>query len=176
MINNMPYRPSDAEVVAAWAAEALRDGRYQLGQALAKVALQAASHEEQLRRLGAVPVPFYGQTRHEEPVRIHPAAAGHLSVINGGGPTGNGDQDLTTEAALIGEQFSAGPAATAILTRPTSLEDASVPSPPQSYRCKAPVVREGVTDVCHAVAYWSTDKERLVHVDMALDATHEPIP
>lgn len=173
-MNNFPppnFRPSDAEVVAGWAAEALRDGRYALGQALAKIAMAAQSHEDKIRAAGAVPVPMWGATRVEEP--RHPATNGHLSVINGGGgPTGDGDRDLAIEAARIGDEL----AATAIMTRPATLEDApvNVPTPPQSYRCKAPVIKDGVTDECHGVAYWSNDRNAYVHVDGSND-THAPL-
>jgi hypothetical protein len=173
--NHPPYRPSDAEVVAGWAAEALRDGRYNLGQALAKIAMQAETHEDRIRKPNAVPVPFLGPTRDEMP--RDPRTMGQPTVINGTGPTGNADRDLAAEEAAIGRQLEQQqhPGATIIMKRPESLADVTVPSAPSSARCREIVVRDGVRDECHAVAYWSNDHNRWVHVDMTIDAHHEPV-
>jgi hypothetical protein len=174
VINIPPHRPTDAEVVAGWAAEALRDGRYDLGKALATIAQQAERHEDRIRRAGAVPVPFAGATRVEHPREApDPRTMGRLSVINGAGPTGDGDADLATLEA-VARQAMADPGATAIMARPAVLDDPGVPAPPQSRRCRAQVTRDGVADECHAVAYWSNDLQRWIHVDMGIDANHAP--
>jgi hypothetical protein len=176
-VNNSSYRPTDAEVVAGWASDALRDGRYHLGHILAKIATQAQQHEARVRAAErAVNVPLIGQTREERPVRdfYDPRPNGHLTVINGHGPTGHGAQDLAaTEVAVIAEQLQASAGQTAVFARPDTLAD--VPSPPNSRRCKAPVLRDGITDECHAVAYWSNDRNDWVHVDGSIDATHRPL-
>lgn len=171
-----PPRQSDAEMAAEFASLALRDGRYALGKALAHLAQQAAAAEQQRR---TVNVPWMGATRVEQPVRDryepHTTTA-PLTVINGTGPTGNGAHDLAvTEAAVIAEQLAASAGQTAVFMRPDTLADVAVPSPPNSRRCKAPVLRDGITDECHAVAYWSNDQNTWVHVDGALDATHRPL-
>lgn len=176
-MNIVPNRPTDAEVVAGWAAEALRDGRYALGKALASIAQQAAAADQNRR---TVNVPWAGATRTELPVRdfydprtgpriVHPVA------VNGAGPTGNGDADL--EAVAIGDQL----ARTAVMPAP-DLRPA--PIVPDSARCVARVTREGVADECHGVAYWAPGKADdgvnpavapgWRHVDPAIDQHHSP--
>jgi hypothetical protein len=177
---NAPYRRSDAEVVAGWAAEALRDGRYNLGQCLARIAMQAESHET--RRREAVDVPLVGRTRDEAPVRdfYDPRTApASLRLVDG--PPGDGDADLEqARIALQLEQAHNGatmimPSPILMSERPESLADtAIVPTPPSSARCKALVMRDNVRDDCRAVAYWSNDANRWVHVDSSLDEHHTP--
>lgn len=175
MTNFNPPRPSDAEVVAGWAAEALRDGRYALGKALAAIAQQAADSDRSRRM---VSVPWAGATRTELPVRDYPRLAPVPVPANGAGPTGNGDADL--EAAAIGEQL----ARTAVIAVP-DLSPAPVvpdvsPAPvvPDSARCVARVSRDGVADECHGVAYWAPglagEAAEWRHVDPAVDAHHTP--
>jgi hypothetical protein len=68
-------RPTDAEIVARAAADALRDGRYELGAVLAGVARQAhrAAYQTAARARGELfgsrttDVPLVGQTRDEQP-------------------------------------------------------------------------------------------------------------
>lgn len=175
-------RPTDAEVVAGYAAEALRDGRYALGQALAKIAIYAEQHEPRRRVDAAVHVPFAGPTRTEQPVRdfYDPRTAPrvvHPVVVNGGGPTGHGDADL--EAAAIGVHLEQ----TAIMPRPDTYD----PSPtlaPDSARCVARVTRDGIVEECHVVAYWvhghvgdadtPAKQAGWRHIDPAVDQHHTP--
>lgn len=181
MTNFIPPRKTDAEVVAGWAADALNDGRYNLGQVLAKIAMQAEQHDRRMAETRrTVNVPWAGQTRNEVPARVYedPRTSGaHLSVINGLGPSGNGDIDL--QAAAIGVQLErAGLEATAVMNRPATLADPA-PVVPDSARCVARVTREGVADECHGVAYWAPGaadgtQPGWRHVDPAVDAHHTP--
>lgn len=178
MINFQPPRPSDSEVVAGWAAEALRDGRYNLGQVLAKIASQAEQHEIRQRAAERMAhVPLVGQTRHEAPARdfFDPRSNGtHLTVVNGIGPTGDGDLDL--QQAAIGAQLEQ----TAVMARP----EVSPAMPPESARCLAKVQRDGVADECRGVVYWLPGRVGDAvtppatagwrHVDPVVDEHHTP--
>lgn len=55
---------TDAELAARWGAQALTEGRYELGAALARIAQQAARAQH-----GVAAVPMLGATRDEEPAR-----------------------------------------------------------------------------------------------------------
>lgn len=70
---NMDNRMTDAEIAAQWAAQALTEGRYDLGRALANIAAQAA-------QTGARLVPMIGQTRNETPDRAQDAATELLTL------------------------------------------------------------------------------------------------
>jgi len=72
-------RPTDAQVAANWAAQALIEGRYELGRVLANIASRAHQIEQDEPAKELVPVPMLGPTRDEQP---------------SDGPTGNGDQDV----------------------------------------------------------------------------------
>lgn len=64
-INPVPTPPpTDAELAARWAAEALAEGRYELGAALANIARNAARAEYAAAH-GARMVPMIGRTRDE---------------------------------------------------------------------------------------------------------------
>lgn len=81
MIVSDEERPTDAAVAARWAAEALQDGRYELGAALANIARNANraeqanrahdartdDHERTAAAERARMVPMLGQTREEQP-------------------------------------------------------------------------------------------------------------
>lgn len=81
MIVSDEERPTDAAVAARWAAEALQDGRYELGAALANIArnanraeqanraheLRTQQHEQTAAAERARMVPMIGQTRDEQP-------------------------------------------------------------------------------------------------------------
>lgn len=175
-----PYRrPTDAERVAGYAAEALGEGRYALGQVLAKIAMQADHQDRTRAEQRTVNVPFVGATRNEVPVRdfYEPRTAPRLvhPVTNGSGPTGDGDADL--EAAAIGDQL----ARTAVMPAP-DLRPA--PIAPDSARCVARVTRDGVVDECHGVVYWAPGQVGDAsmpataagwrHVDPTVDEHHTP--
>lgn len=176
MTNFQPHRPTDAEVVAAWAAEALRDGRYNLGKALATIAQQAELAHQRARAGERVAnVPFVGHTRNEMPVRdfYDPRTSPRLVAINGAGPTGNGDADL--ESAAIGVQLEQ----TAVMRAPDL-----TPPVPSTSRCVARVTRDGVADECYGVVYWAPGQVGDAstpattagwrHVDPAVDGEHTP--
>lgn len=70
--------PTDAQRAAQWAAEALTEGRYALGEALAQLARRAdhkgaeMAHRAAQREMfgpGVAAVPMAGQTRDEQPAR-----------------------------------------------------------------------------------------------------------
>lgn len=115
---------TDTQKLGIWASEALTEGRYELAKALTDLALQSHRVEQRNRVRN---VPLTGQTREEAPARQN-------------GPTGNGDADLARETAL---------AETAVFSRTLA---AAVP--PETRRCVALEVQDGVSGPCHGVLYW----------------------
>jgi hypothetical protein len=98
----------------------------------------------------------------------------HLTVVNGIGPTGDGDLDL--QQAAIGAQLEQ----TAVMARP----EVSPAMPPESARCLAKVQRDGVADECRGVVYWLPGRVGDAvtppatagwrHVDPVVDEHHTP--
>lgn len=140
---------TDAQCCAFWAAQALQEGRIELGRALANLAAQA-------QRIEARMVPMIGQTREERPRAETPPAAE---------VTGNGDADLARAEA----------AQTQIFGRPPDL----APDVPDHDRCSHPIQNAlaGMvnTTPCHVVVWWDSDHGVWHHIEPNLDHDHAPV-
>lgn len=180
MINPTEPEPeaTDAEVAAGWAAQALAEGRYELGAALANIARNAARAERAAAH-GARMVPMLGRTRDERPTEpertpIHDEVSGPIThsdpealarhvqgatfrdgetaVLASVGPTGNGNADVPDLAF----PELAREAQTEIFGRPRELD---LETPPHG-RCVAVIQTAGPagmanTAECHEVIIWN---------------------
>lgn len=151
-MSTFQHRYTDAELAAQWSAQALQEGRLELGLAIARIAVQAARLEA-----GVTAVPMLGATRDEQPARpaeqVNPPTyqTAITNTVNRAlyavptGPTGDGDADIEREAVNTG---------------------------PPPARCRARVERDGVNDVCGQAAFWSSTGWH--HVDISIDHHHRP--
>lgn len=142
---------TDAELCAIWAQEALGTQRYELGEALARLALQAHRTRREDR---TVKVRFAGETRQEQPARVRAAVPA--------GPTGDADADLEREARGIVEL-----AATSVFQRPTVVPDAR--------RCMGWTQKDGVAAPCQGGLYYEPERQTWLHVHPGLDAEHQAV-
>lgn len=146
----------DAERVAGWSATALAEGRYELGYALARLAVQASKMEESARPL-LVPVPGAAQAGHRPALSTSTpwlAPNGQATVYRPGG---------FEQRAPVDDPATATPVL-------DSIGRDVAPA-----RCDRKVIRDGVADVCHAVVYWVADGEYYRHVHTELDTDHVPL-
>lgn len=185
MIVSEETRPTDAEVAAQWAAEALRDGRYELGAALANIARNAnraeiatrahdartAAHEQTAAAERARMVPMLGQTREETPrTPMWDAAAAQLPA------------ELPEPApAPTSPPPAAVEAATEVFGRPTSPAFGG----PAATKCAGEVIHDRGTErfreACPSPVYWHADGSNpdngtWRHIDPAYDNDHIPVP
>lgn len=123
---NLPM--TDTELAAQWSIQATREGRYELAEAVLRIAAQSyrADQQRQQQRPDAVQVPFAGTTRIERP-RLRVATYG---------PTGDGDADLQREAANV--------SSTQVMTSPATLDR----------RCTFKVLKGNVYSECHGGCFW----------------------
>lgn len=207
MINTTdePDHRTDAQIAADWAREALAEGRYELGAALANIARQAARVEA--RSGAARMVPLLGTTRNESPAPVSTVPA-HLydeiersgaiprpeavdeqgatfrraeTAVVALGPTGNGNADVPG----LGD---AGEAQTELFGR-VDEPDANRALP--SARCIAVIEQWGpdqssrTTSPCHAVVFWEPGQmgdenhppitAGWRHLNPELDQHHAPV-
>lgn len=176
------YTPhaSDGERAAAWAIDALREGRYDLGAAIARLAAQAIRIEQNTshpivatvpmpvdgqRHLQSVPNPTWQQAVDEWHAQAAPAAATQAPPV-------------APEPVNPVVPFQIGDARDYWPGEP-SQERPPMPrvAPPATRKCVVPVVRDGVNDACGLIAYWSVDTEqwRHVHGDDEAGAGHMPV-
>lgn len=173
------YTPvaSDGERAAAWAIDALREGRYDLGAALARIAAQAIRIEQHTGHpiVATVPMPPPDGERHLQAV---PNPTWQQAVDDW-----HSNQQATPAPEVVppvvGFQVQeAREYWPADLAKP---EPINMPmqntSPPATRKCVVRVVRDGVNDVCGLIAYWSVEQERWLHVhgDDENGAGHVPI-
>lgn len=193
---------TDAQLAARWAAEALAEGRYELGAALANIASNANRAAYQAAH-GARMVPMLGQTRDERPVEPTPlhdelahtdpeALARHIeaarfrdageTAVVATGPTGDGNADVPDLAF----PELAREAQTEIFG---AVRETDLGTPP-SGRCVAVIESYGPggernTRECHEVIAWShgyigdasTPAQRAGwrHLNPAMDEHHRPV-
>lgn len=190
-----PDTRTDAQIAADWAREALAEGRYELGAALANIARNAARVEA--RSGAARMVPMLGQTRDEQPAHLYDEIERSAAIprpdagdeqgarfqsaetaVVAMGPTGNGNGDVPELARE---------AQTEIFGR---VEPADVAPVPHG-RCIAVIRQYGpdqnhATDSeCHAVIFWEPgqigDANRAPitagwrHLNPELDQHHAPV-
>lgn len=148
---------SDTERVSEWAAIALREGRIELGAALARLAVQALRVS---RTPPSAPITATAPAPVVDDVpmlRAVPAWRETLAQAAHTGPTGNGDADVQREVEAL-HAYTGG-----IVTTPP------VPTP---RRCQAPIVLDGLTIECGGGAYFVEAGRYWAHVDTALDRDH----
>ncbi len=178
------YTPvaSDGERAAAWAIEALREGRYDLGAAIARIAAQAIRLEQNTGHpiVATVPMP----TPDTDGPR-------HLQAVPNPGPTWQQAVDEWHRGVVpapsepqvvppvVGFQVQeAREYWPADVAQPEPIRPPMpTVAPPPTRKCVVQVVRDGVNDVCGLVAYWSVEDERWRHVhgDDESGAGHVPI-
>jgi hypothetical protein len=176
-------RLTDAQLAAEWSAQALREGRYELGFVLARIAAQAHRATQ-----ATVAVPMAGQTRDEQPrrpqanqtdldtfrdavERVHNAHPGGLAQgprpqirIVPSGSTG----DTSTDQA----RREVADAATSILR---AIDDR--PSVAAGTRCAAIDLGSAMQLPCDQPIYLEhTPSESLwLHIDTSLNAHHDAV-
>lgn len=164
-------RITDAELAAQWSSQALNEGRYDLGLALARIAVQAARSEAQPTPAAFVPQP---DGRHLYPV----PTAGRAPV-----PTEDDPADALTRLG-IGITAPAERDFQHVLSRalqedierlPVVPSGETRPGPMESRRCEAKFVRDGIADVCHGVLFWAAQAQSWHHVDASYDRHHDPV-
>lgn len=159
------YTPhaTDAERAGAWAIDALREGRYDLGEALARLAAQAARIAAQAI-VASAPVPPVDGERHLQAVP-NPTWQHAVDRFRANTPP-NAQPVSATEAREYWPAEKNDP-------------DQPMPSPipPPTRKCVVQVTRDGVPDLCGLIAYWSieTSEWRHVHGDDAAGAGHKPM-
>lgn len=201
MIVESEERPTDAEVAAQWAAEALKDGRYELGAALANIAKMAnraeqanRAHDERTREHGmtrdaerARMVPMLGQTRDEQPRNDLYAALARPVDEQAVVPTPAWDAAVAPPVAAAEPAREPAPpavaaeAATEIFGAPTSPAYGG----PVATKCGGEVIHDRGTErfreACPSPVYWQADGSNQDngtwrHVDPAYDSDHVPVP
>lgn len=149
---------TDAQRVAGWAAEAFLEGRFELGGALGRLAVQA-------HRMGLaepVRVPFMGATRDEQPRHASTPAF---------------DAVARAETAIMGrpEDLERAEQAVTQIFGPPAQPQLQVP---ETRRCSAAVVRDTVPEECRVPAFWKDGPDGpqgWYHVNPAVDQDHEPV-
>lgn len=171
-MRNAPFNElqnqTDAETAALWAIEALREGRYNLGAALARIAAQAAIVEAR----PAVMVPLVGVTRPEYPRDENGRA-----------------EDDRQEAAAIAAELERRHAAavTELFPQPVDAPADPVPQGTHTARCAAVDLSDGNGPWdCHEAIYWQPGRvgtgtelpiaARWQHLNPATDQHHQAVP
>lgn len=199
MIVSEDTRPTDAEVAAQWAAEALRDGRYELGAALANIARNAnraeqanrahddrtRAHEQRAAAERARMVPMLGQTREEAPIRtpLWDAAAQRPAELHydGQGTPVTPPVEPVSPPPAPTPPPAAAEAATEIFGAPTSPAYGG----PSAHKCAGEIIHDRGTErfrePCPSPVYWvadgsNQDNGTWRHVDERYDNDHVPTP
>lgn len=146
-----PYM-TDAERVAGWSAVALQEQRYELGYALARLAVQASRVEDP-----EVPVP------PAVPIRAAVSPQTPWLAPNG---------QITNPGTFRPGGFEQRPTSPPVLRAVENAMHQEAPVP--SYRCVAQTTRDGVADECHGVLYAAEGGFRHVHAE--LDSDHIAVP
>lgn len=175
------YTPvaSDGERAAAWAIEALREGRYDLGAALARIAAQAIRIEQNTAHpiVATVPMPTPDTDgpRHLQAVP-NPTWQQAVDDWQANRPDTPGPAVVPP---VVGYQVQeAREYWPADLAKPEPIAPPMHKiAPPVTRKCVVQVTRDGIPDVCGLIAYWSVEDERWHHVhgDDAAGAGHVPI-
>lgn len=170
-IPELQNQATDAELAAAWAMEALRAGRYKLGAALSRIAVQAAAADAR----GPVMVPIVGATR-EEQARAGAQQDRHPepweTMIR-----------LYEDAVREQEQANIAAAQAEVTAAPTEVAGAAVtelfPAVKEpGARCAAMATfLDGVKSECRGGIYWTGGEgARWAHVDERVDQDHAAAP
>jgi hypothetical protein len=157
----------DSERVASWAAQALNEGRYQLGHTLARIAEQAERIELATTAssppspppvLRSVPTPGAGLTEYM-PKLQPPATYQQLAHLGEEPPAVN----AATVAPIVAE-------AAGHIYRNTGQPEAPAPR-----RCAANVGSAGMTEPCRGVIHWSLENHTWIHLHDDIEADHVPV-